>query len=103
MKITKLQILIIGLLAISFCFVMGTGLLEAKKENMKNIVKDVNIEKKETKIQGKKPQRYMYMTSGISRNSSYDSRGGLNTKFEPKKTGAFVNSVLQGNDVNQII
>lgn len=102
MKFTKIQILIAISLIVSFCFLMGTGILESRKESMENIVKDVNIEKKEEKLQGKKPQRYMYMSSGISRNSSYDSRGGLNTQFDPKKTGVFVNSVLEGNDVNQI-
>lgn len=100
MFITKRNMIIMAILTISFFFIMGTGLLESR-EGMENIVKDVNIEKKEEKIQGKKPQRVMYMSSGIKRNSSYDSRGEpVKMPFEPEKTGAFANSVLNDNYTN---
>lgn len=102
MNVTRKQIIIVSaLLLISFFFVMGTGIIESRQENMKNLVKDIDIKKIEEKRQGLKPQRYMYMSSGIKANSSYDSRGEpVNTPFEPEKTGAFFNSVLNNNYTN---
>ena len=91
------------LLVVSLLFIMGSGILNSPKEGMKNILKDVDIKKKEEKNQGKKLQRYMYMTSGVKRNSSYDSRGEPSKmKFEPEKTGVFYNSVLNNNYTNAI-
>lgn len=99
---SKRTMIIMALLTVSFLFIMGSGLLESR-EGMTNIIKDVDIEKKEEKIQGKKPQRVMYMSSGIKRNSSYDSRGeAVKMPFEPEKTGAFFNSVLNNNYTNAI-
>lgn len=96
----KNMFIIIALLIVSFLFVIGSGMLEAR-EGMENIVKDVDIKKNQEKIDektGEKPQRFMYMSSGIKRNSSYDSRGEpAKMKFEPEKTGAFYNSVLNNN------
>lgn len=99
---SKRTMIVIALLTVSFFFIMGSGLLESR-EGMTNILQDVNIEKKEEKLQGKKPERVMYMTSGIKRNSSYDSRGeAIKMPFEPEKTGAFVNSALHNNYTNAI-
>lgn len=103
MKISNNQIIIVIALSIiiSFSFLIGKSILDSRKESMENIVKDVDIKKNEEKRQGKKPDRYMYMSSGIRRNSSYDSRAEpVNTPFEPEKTGAFFNSVLNNNYTN---
>lgn len=89
-----------AVLAVSFLFVMATGIMESR-EGMANIVKDVDIKKNQKIIddkEGKKTQRYMYMSSGIKRNSSYDHRGEpMKIPFEPEKTGAFANSALHDN------
>lgn len=100
---SKNMFIIMGLIIISFLFIMGTSIMESR-EGMKNIIKDVDIRKKEEKKNNnKKQQRFMYMSSGIKRNSSYDSRAEpIKMPFEPEKTGAFYNSVLNNNYTNDI-
>ena len=105
MKYIKKNIIIISLLIIFI--LIGISLLN-RKENLENIINDIDIKKNQDKINKKinndKPQRYMYMTSGIKRNSSYDTRGDLSKMvFEPEKTGVFYNSVLNNNHINQML
>jgi len=76
-----------------------------------NQVKDqVLIKKEEFKTDGIKyeeekfapPKRYMYQSSGIKRNSSWDLRAEDSLiKFEPEKTGVFNTSALENNYTNK--
>tara|TARA_B110000285_G_C15115397_1_gene613749 strand:- start:500 stop:832 length:333 start_codon:yes stop_codon:yes gene_type:complete len=70
-----------------------------KKSEMKS------DEKSEQEIMFEKfapPKRYMYQSSGIKRNSSWDLRGEDSLiKFEPEKTGVFNASALKNNYTNK--
>jgi len=61
-----------------------------------------NEDKKENfKSEQNKPVRYMYNTSGIKRNSSYDVRGEEQKMiYEPEKTGNFYHGDLKNNFTN---
>lgn len=81
------------------------------KEHMENA--DLKVPKKEMKsdIPSKKedklqkyapPKRYMYLSSGIKRNSSHDIRGEDSLiKYEPEKTGAFYEGDYKNNYTNK--
>jgi len=73
-----------------------------------NINKDNNVEldnklEKEISLENfSYPKRYMYQSSGIKRNSSWDIRGEDSLiKFEPEKTGIFNESSYENNYTNQ--
>lgn len=88
------SILVVFLIVFSFFMVLNN----VRKEGMEN-TEEKKVEKKE-----KRPMRQMYLSSGIRRNSSYDSRAEpVETVFEPEKTGAFYNSVLNNNYTNDLV
>ena len=82
--------------------ILITIIMTLKKENEKNNKK---VEKKEKFEINQKPAiRYMYNTSGIKRNSSYDSRGEQSfIKYEPEKTGKTYHGDLSNNFTNDRI
>lgn len=66
-----------------------------EKESMKNIKSNNNK---------KKVIRYMYNSSGIKKNSLYDSRGEVSfIKYEPEKTGKLFYGDLENNLTNDRI
>ena len=73
----------------------------------KSIIKPEIIKKEtfapiEEEKEQKKPIRYMYNTSGLKRNSSYDIRAeASNSPFEPEKTGSIQHGDLKDNLTNQ--
>ena len=71
------------------------------KENMENA--DLKVPKKEDKLQKyAPPKRYMYLSSGIKRNSSHDIRGEDSLiKYEPEKTGVFFEGDYKNNYTNK--
>ena len=83
------------------------------KENMENA--DLKVPKKEQKsdkLSNKeqklvnegfgRPKRYMYQSSGIKRNSSWDLRGEDSLiKYQPEKTGIFNEGDYKNNYTNK--
>ena len=73
----------------------------------KSIIKPEIIKKEtfapiEEEKEQKKPIRYMYNTSGLKRNSSYDIRAEeSNIPNEPEKTGKINHSNIDNNLTNQ--
>jgi hypothetical protein len=63
---------------------------------------DILSKKEESLEKFAPPKRYMYQSSGIKRNSSWDIRGEDSLiKFEPEKTGSFNASALKNNYTNK--
>jgi hypothetical protein len=73
--------------------------LKIPKKEMKS---DILSKKEESLEKFAPPKRYMYQSSGIKRNSSWDIRGEDSLiKFEPEKTGSFNASALKNNYTNK--
>ena len=81
-----------------------TSIMVLKKLNMKpiEIIKKENFAPIEVEDKQKKPIRYMYNTSGLKRNSSYDIRAEeSNIPYQPEKTGSIQHGDLKDNLTNQ--
>ena len=75
--------------------------LKVPKKEMKSDIPS----KKEQKLVNegfKRPKRYMYQSSGIKRNSSWDPRGEDSLiKYQPEKTGIFNEGSYKNNYTNK--